>query len=221
MIQPPSSEQELMQRAQTLCGKTLQQVAQSLGYSVPPSQRHAKGWVGDIMEHTLGATAASLSEPDFQALGIELKTLPIGANNQPRESTYVCTVPLQNNLNINWETSNVKRKLTKVLWVPVEADKDIPLAKRRIGKPFLWQPDPEQEAILRNDWQEIMDLICMGELDRVSSHLGKYLQVRPKAANAKALTESATESGEIGLTLPRGYYLRATFTNMLFQQYSR
>jgi len=217
-IVPPRSEQELLECAATLSGKTLTQVAQQIGIQVPASQKYAKGWVGELMEAYLGATARSLSEPDFQAIGVELKTLPIGLNYAPQESTYVCTVPLNNRQEASWETSNVKRKLSCVLWLPVEAEKEIPLHKRRIGKALLWRPNKEQETTLKNDWQEFMDMICMGELEHISSQHGTYLQIRPKAANARALTGTANARGDADLTLPRGFYLRATFTKKILEQ---
>ncbi|PTI95482.1 DNA mismatch repair protein MutH, partial [Staphylococcus succinus] len=41
------------------------------------------------------------------------------------------------------------------------------------------------------------------------------LQIRPKAANAKALTEAIGAWGERILTLPRGFYLKKNFTSAL------
>lgn len=173
------------------------------------------------MELCLGATASSRPEPDFQYIGIELKTLPINHIGKPKESTYVCTVPLTVEADISWSGSVVKQKLSRVLWVPVEADASIEFAQRRIGSAFLWSPDPQQEADIRTDWQELMDMIHMGEIDKISSQHGKVLQIRPKAANARALTKTATATGESGFTLPRGFYLRASFTHNLLRMYAR
>ena len=215
LITPPASEQELIQRAIRLTGMSLAQIAREIGVAVPMSQREAKGWIGVLMEARLGASAGSLSEPDFQAIGVEMKTLPLNHLGKPRESTYVCTVPLIGNTNLDWLKSNVRRKLNRVLWVPVEADPSLPLASRRVGSPFLWSPGPEQEAVLREDWEELMERISLGELDRLTARQGRYLQIRPKGANAASLTRSITETGESGLTLPRGFYLRASFTHTL------
>ncbi len=216
-VSPPQSENELMARAASLSGKSLGQIARQMGILIPPSPRQAKGWAGALMEKYLGATASSLSEPDFQLLGVELKTIPLGRNHLPKESTYVCTVPLNDKRQARWETSNIRRKLACVLWLPIEADKAIPLAQRRIGRALLWRPDREQEAALRQDWQELMDMIRMGELDKISSRHGSYLQIRPKAANAKALTRTVNAAGEADLTLPRGFYLRPAFTRRILQ----
>jgi len=158
-----------------------------------------------------------LPEPDFQHIVVELKTLPVDQNFRPKESTYVCTVPLIRNASAIWETSTVKLKLSRVLLVLIEAQATIPLSQRRIGEPFIWSPDSQEEDELRTDWQELMDMICMGEPEKVNARQGKYLQIRPKAANARALSKTTIESGESGVSLPRGFYLRPVFTEMLIK----
>lgn len=219
-IQPPESERELLESATQLTGLTLGNLSKKTGLNIPSNQKYAKGWVGELIELSLGATAASLPEPDFQKIGIELKTLPINKQGKPKESTYVCTVPLTDIQGLNWETSLVYRKLSRVLWVPVEADPDIPFSQRRIGNAFLWSPDAEQENTLRTDWEELMEMVGLGQLDRVSSRFGKILQIRPKAANSRALTKSVTEKGESTQTLPRGFYLRTSFTYEILKAHS-
>ncbi len=217
----PKSEKELLASAWGMVGKSLQQIADSLGLRVPDNQLRAKGWVGALMEMYLGATASSLPEPDFQHIGVELKTLPLNRYGKPKESTYVCTVSLRGNIGQRWENSTVKLKLNRVLWVPIEAEATIPLSQRRVGNPFIWSPSPLQETDLRNDWQELMDMVSMGELEQLSSRQGKYLQIRPKAADARALSETTIGSGETGLTLPRGFYLRPAFTRMLIKEHNQ
>jgi DNA mismatch repair protein MutH len=115
----------------------------------------------------------------------------------------------------SWEDSLVKHKLTEVLWIPFEASKTIPVALRRIGSPILWKPDFEQERQLKNDWQELCDLIALGDVHKISSSMGTYLQMRPKAANASSLTIDKNQPGSNALTLPRGFYLRPSFTHSI------
>ena len=218
-INPPTTEKELLENAAQIIGLSLQQLANSLAIEVPANQLKAKGWVGELMEARLGATASSRPEPDFQNIGVELKTLPLDLHGKPKESTYVSTVPLRDNIGQTWEQSVVKLKLNRVLWVPVEADPSIVLSQRRIGKSFIWSPNQEEENDLRADWQELIDMITMGELHKINARQGKYLQIRPKAANAKALSRTSLQTGESGLTLPRGFYLRPAFTRMLLSQY--
>ncbi len=216
---PPTSEAELLANAERIAGLTLAELAECMDLTVPASLLNAKGWVGQLIEQCLGATAASLPEPDFQHIGVELKSLPINRHGQPQESTYVCTVPLLDHTGLQWETSWVRRKLQRVLWVPVEADPNLSIAERHIGTALLWSPSSEQEAVLKQDWEELMDLIVTGRLAEISAHHGTWLQIRPKAANARALCTTFDDQGVPTETLPRGFYLRPGFTRTLLQQH--
>lgn len=108
----PESEAELRLRAQRLSGLSLADLARTLGERPPADLRHAKGWVGEALERALGASSGSQPEPDFSELGIELKSIPIGHDGLPRESTYVSTVPLAG---LGWEASLIRRKLARLL----------------------------------------------------------------------------------------------------------
>lgn len=215
MISPPSSQEELMQRCQQLAGKTLGHVAAELAEVVPENLLRHKGWVGQILEMYLGADAGNQAEPDFTGLGIELKTLPLDENGQPKESTYVCSVSLRGLEALQWQDSWVRRKLSHVLWLPVEADKQIPLAARYIGQGWLWQPSAAQESVLQRDWEELMDRLVQGEQAELTAREGEYLQIRPKAAHSRVMQKSVDLDGEFGLSNPRGFYLRSTFTREL------
>ena len=214
-ILTPTNKHELMQRANGLAGITIQQLANKMQVDVPESLVHAKGWLGNLLEQYLGAEAASAPKPDFINLGIELKTIPIDENSKPKESTYICVVQLDPVALSSWENSLVKHKLTEVLWIPFEASKTIPVALRRIGTPVLWKPDSLQEQQLIKDWQELCDMIALGEIDKISSSMGTYLQIRPKAANASSLTIDKNQTEANALTLPRGFYLRSSFTRQI------
>lgn len=211
-VHPPVSEAELLERASAMAGKTLQQIAGELHYATPEKLTDNKGWTGEIIEQYLGANAGSSPEPDFTHIGVELKTLPIGKNGKPTESTFVCIVSLLPEENSCWKNSLVKRKLSRVLWVPVEGDTTIPLSQRRIGNPLLWSPTLSQEKILRQDWEELMNMVLTGQLEQITARYGKYLQIRPKAQNARSLRKGINAEGDIVQTLPRGFYLRTVFT---------
>ena len=216
MTNPPETRQELLKRCQLLAGKTLGQVATELGLTVPENLQRHKGWVGQLLETYLGADAGNQAEPDFTGLGIELKTLPLNAQGEPKESTYVCTVSLTESGHLQWQDSWVRRKLSQVLWLPVEADSSIMLADRYVGLGWIWQPTPEQEKQLQRDWEELMDRIVLGEQADITAREGQYLQIRPKAANSRVMAKSLGEEGEATLINPKGFYLRSQFTRELF-----
>lgn len=215
MIAPPSSEPELLDRARDLAGRTLAEVAARADLALPADLKRRKGTVGMLLEQALGATAGSRALPDFPALGVELKTLPVGPNRMPRESTFVCTLCLRKVAEVEFAHSLVRRKLARVLFVPVEADPALPLGERRVGAPFLWSPTPEEEAVLRADWDELVGRIGCGLADLVTGHLGQALQIRPKAAHGGVRTRALDEDGALIEAMPRGFYLRARFTGGL------
>ena len=211
-VPPPRSESELLARADAIAGCTLGDVAAELGLSVPENTRRGKGWTGTVIEHALGASAGSLPEPDFRLISVELKTIPIGPGRRPLESTYVCTVPLAGDASPNWRDSNVRRKLARVLWMPFEGDRAIPLPERRIGSALLWSPSRAEDSALASDWETLMERVVLGRVDEISAREGECLQIRPKAANAAARRRAIGASGGYEEILPRGFYLRATFT---------
>jgi len=219
-ISPPKSKSELLDRAKNIAGLTIQQLANKMEVCIPESTTHAKGWFGNLLELSLGANAASAPEPDFVNLGIELKSIPIDENGKPKESTYICVTQLNPSSLSSWEKSLVKCKLTEVLWIPFEANKNTPVPLRRIGSAILWQPNRLQEKQLKDDWQELSDMIVLGDIDKISSSMGKYLQIRPKGANSKSLTSDKNQSGANKLTLPRGFYLRSSFTHSIISKNS-
>lgn len=218
MVEAPTSEEELLARCRDLAGLTLAQVAEHLGETVPDDLNRRKGWVGQCIERALGATASARAEPDFQALGVELKTLPVDRRGRPRESTYVCTVPLEGPAE-SWQACWLRRKLARVLWLPIQAAPRTPAAARRLGMPLLWSPTPEEEAALRTDWEELMDMVHMGELERITARHGEVLQIRPKAADARALRTAVGADGAPTRVNPRGFYLRPTFTAALLRRH--
>ncbi|HDR0635375.1 DNA mismatch repair endonuclease MutH [Pasteurella multocida] len=215
----PQTEQELLQRAQAIAGLRFAELAQSLHMPVPLDLKRDKGWVGMLIETALGATAGSKAEQDFAHLGIELKTLPINAQGMPLETTFVSLAPLTQNVGVSWENSHVRHKLSKVLWILVEGERQIPLSERRVGQPILWQPSAQQELRLKRDWEELMEYISLGKLEQINATLGEVLQLRPKGANSKALTRGIGKHGEMIDTLPLGFYLRKTFTAEILQQF--
>lgn len=211
--QPPATEAELLARARQLGGRTLAQVAALYAAPLPKDPVRAKGWVGQLVEHALGATAGSRAEPDFPHLGVELKTLPVDARGRPRESTYVCTAPLDGDRDPDWASSWVRKKLARVLWVPIVGEG--PLPERIVGAAFLWSPSAEEEAVLRADWEAVADLLASGETWHLGGRHGEALQLRPKAASSRDRTWVVGAEGEATAELPRGWYLRAGFTGAI------
>ncbi len=175
--------------------------------TTPKDLKRDKGWIGVLLEIWLGASAGSKPEQDFAALGVELKTIPVDSLGRPLETTFVCVAPLTGNSGVTRETSHVRHKLKRVLWVPVEGDRSIPLAERRVGSPLLWSPSEEEDRQLRLDWEELMDMIVLGG----GTHYRppwRSLATTTQSRQCRGAHRGYRRAREPILTLPRGFYLK-------------
>ncbi|HHF3839287.1 TPA: DNA mismatch repair endonuclease MutH [Haemophilus influenzae] len=215
----PQTLEQLLSQAQSIAGLTFGELADELHIPVPIDLKRDKGWVGMLLERALGATAGSKAEQDFSHLGVELKTLPINAEGYPLETTFVSLAPLVQNSGVKWENSHVCHKLSCVLWMPIEGSRHIPLRERHIGAPIFWKPTAEQERQLKQDWEELMDLIVLGKLEQITARIGEVMQLRPKGANSRSVTKGIGKNGEIIDTLPLGFYLRKEFTAQILNAF--
>ncbi|SES81107.1 DNA mismatch repair endonuclease MutH [Thalassotalea agarivorans] len=216
---PPATQGELMERANAIAGHTIGELAERFGFGTPEDLLKEKGWMGVLLEYVLGADASSKPEPDFTLLGIELKTIPINRFGKPLETTFVCVAPLTGMTGQTWQSSHVRQKLNHVLWVPILAEPSLAITDRIVFPPFLWQMDEEQEKLLRDDWQELTDMIALGEVENITGKHGQVMQLRPKAANSQAKTKAYDKQGKPFFALPRGFYLKTPFTAQILQQH--
>ena len=204
-MEAPRDEAELLARARALEGSTLDDLARrELRVGL-----HTKGKAGALLEAVLGATGGSAATWDFPALEIELKSIPLDARGKPKESTFVCAFAVAEADRAVWDDSWVRAKLKRVLWVPLH---DTGEGGRRVGVPLLWSPSEDDERMLHADFDEIVGRIGALGIESVSAHLGEALQLRPKAANGSVRTVLRSNEGDLVATVPRGFYLRPTFT---------
>lgn len=222
-VPPPRDEHELRIRAMFLAGRTLGDLARELRFSLGAAALHTKGKAGELVERALGAGPSSMAAPpsasllDFPHLGIELKTVPVDENRRPRESTFVCALPLGQADAMEWRTSWVRAKLAHVLWLPIFTRAHAAWDERIILEPIFWQPSRAQEAVFGADFDDVMGIIARGGIEQLTARVGRWLQVRPKAASGRVRTLAYGPDGEPIATVPRGFYLRSRFTEAILR----
>ena len=204
----PSSIEELVTRAKKLAGVRVEELASRVAFVVDGDPVRTKGKTGELLERALGATGVG-AQMDFPDLEVEMKTVPL-EGGKPAESTFVCALSLMDAERAEWSTSWVRKKLSRVLWVPVHE-------RETIGEAVLWSPSEEQEAALKNDFDEIVGRIAIGDIEDLSAHVGAYMQLRPKAATGSVRTAAPGRDGELVSTVPRGFYLRAKFVGAVLR----
>lgn len=217
MTTPPRDVETLVDRARGLVGTPVGALATMFGVDAIAPALRTKGTAGQLLERALGATGGASRVVDFESLGVELKTIPIDPRGTPTESTHVCTLSLADAESQSWSASWVRSKLARVLFVPLVGAAGDAWSARIIGAPRLWSPTATQESVLAADFDEIVGLIGAGGIERVTAHLGRWLQVRPKARDGSARTLAWDRDGEPIATVPRGFYLRARFTGAILR----
>jgi DNA mismatch repair protein MutH len=218
-----SSEQtlaELVAHARALVGVELGDLADALGLPVPTGRVRTKGWSGRILEHELGVAPGGARGPDFAALGVELKTVPVDAAGAPLESTAVCQIDPVAIAAESWEGSYVRAKLARVLFVALEVPAGArSVGERRVSAVRLWAPDADEERRLRADFELfVRGFFRRGRADDITGHLGAALQVRPKGRNAADTREGYDAAGNSTRVGKCGFYLRPSFVAAILRR---
>lgn len=218
LLPEPQNLAELQQRLELIKGHTLGELAAVIRAQLPGSTLNGKGYAGELIEVMLGAGAKNLSEPDFTKLGIELKTVPVDRDFKPLQSTYICYAPLTDVRSQDFWHSPLYLKLRLCLYVFVLSPRDLPMAQRRIIDYYLHaMPETDLQQV-KQDYDELMELVSLGQAQQITAHIGTIIQMRPKAADGKQLTDCVDEEGNLSKTRPRGFYMRRSYTSKLCQQ---
>jgi len=215
---PFATRDLLLSAARALAGYTVAELARAVCSGLPSDPLRDKGFIGRVAERALGLhelVGAPPSAADFGALGVELKTLPVTRDLRPRESTFVCYVRLLQLTETPWESSRVAEKLANVLFLPIESAPGLGFAQRRIGRAFLWSPSSEHTELLRTDYMELAQRVLDGHAEALDARVGRVLQLRPKAAHGAVRVRMTDGDGVPWRMQPRGFYLRASFTQQL------
>src|SRR5262245_60780807 len=200
----------LLAHAQALVGVTLAELADGLGLPVPVGRVRTKGWSGQIVERELGGGGPGVRGPDFEGLGVELKTVPVDAALAPVESTAVCHIDPVAIAGESWETSYLRRKLGRVLFVGLEVPaRGESVGDRRVAAVRLWSPSAGEERLLQGDFELfVREYFRRGRADALTGHVGAVLQVRPKGRDASDRRDAFGPEGRPSRVGKCGFYLR-------------
>jgi DNA mismatch repair protein MutH len=213
----------LLAHARALVGVELGELADGLGLPVPSGLVRTKGWSGQIIEHELGVAPGGARGPDFAALGVELKTVPVTPELSPLESTAVCQIDPIAIAGESWDGSYLREKLARVMFIALEVPPGArSVGERRVAAVRLWSPDAEQERLLRADFELfVRGFFRRGRSDDITGHLGAVLQVRPKGRNAADTRDGYDTLGNPARVGKTGFYLRPSFVAAILRTASR
>ncbi|STM07953.1 DNA mismatch repair protein [Escherichia coli] len=84
---------------------------------------------------------------------------------------------------------------------------------------MLWSPNEEEDRQLREDWEELMDMIVLGQVGAdYRSSRGVFTDTT-ESSECESAYRSHWCRGERILTLPRGFYLKKNFTSALLARH--
>jgi DNA mismatch repair protein MutH len=216
---PPDDLGALLAHARALVGVELGELADALGLPVPVGRVRTKGWSGQVIEHELGVAVGGTRGPDFAALGVELKTVPVAPSREPLESTAVCPIDPIAIAGESWESSYVRAKLARVLFVALAVPPGArSVGERQVAAVRLWSPDAAEEAALRADFELfVRDYYRRGRAAEITGHLGAALLVRPKGRDAADLRDAYDAQGRPTRVGKHGFYLRPAFVTRILR----
>ena len=220
VTEPAETLEALLAHARALVGVELSELADALGLPVPVGNVRTKGWSGQVIEQELGAVVGGARGPDFAALGVELKTVPVRETLEPLESTAVCQIDPVAIAADAWETSYVREKLRRVMFVALDIPPDDEsVGARRVAAVRLWSPDAAEERALRADFELfVRGYFRRGRTSEITGHVGQVMQVRPKGKNARDLRDGYDAAGNPTRVGKCGFYLRAPFVGAILRR---
>lgn len=210
-----SSVNEILKRAKEIIGLKINQIIPSDLYR---SQKLNKGEIGNIIqEYGFGIKANSLAEPDFIGESIELKIIPLtkGSNGYLRvkERTKVGLISYENLVIEKWESSHAKKKLSKILFIPVEHNYN-DARNSKILDAFLYQVENEEEYLtIKDDWERTKQLVIDGKAHSLSESQNKILA--PSRAGSGGQNDWVIQPFSSEKALRRAFSLKPSYTNIV------
>jgi DNA mismatch repair protein MutH len=171
-----NSYNEVRQALEPVVGVPFKELAPVLGIELPPDAARRKAAGGNIVETLLEIAKNSIPRPDLEALGTEVKTIPLNTLSRPREMTKISAFDLQTTSHEEeFRYSSLYKKIRSILFVPImKVDNEAP-DYWYLRPPFLWLPTEEQLDRVEADYVEIQAAAVMGDWSRLTGMPGKFL----------------------------------------------
>ena len=178
------TELELFKFYDRFSGQNLSQLFASLENEYPnvcAKIKTQKGVVGHLLEGITGRPPNSDSQADISNLGIELKVLPLTNTTkkiQPKERCKLKSISYRDIVNENWETSNLKNKISKILFLTYIQPKGKTFKDWKefeFTGPIRYELKKNSPEIVELDWFHIKSKVQKKLADELSESDGKIL----------------------------------------------
>lgn len=179
-----------------------------------------KGAIGTVIEESwFGYTPNSDPEPDFPEAGVELKVTPYlqGKNGIRAKERLVCDIiNYMEEYKKTFETSAFWHKCNTMLLMSYEHLMNQSKGDYTIDRAILFRFPEEDLAIIRHDWEIIVEKIRNGEAHLLSEGDTLYLAACTKGVNASSVREQPFSD------IPakqRAYSLKSSYMTTVLRSY--
>jgi len=226
MIYP--TKESVLEKAQTVLHKTLRNVISGSEANVIEKQIEGykskrKGFLGELIEkYFFGINPGNISEPDFTAAAVELKTTPLKKHAKYRfvskERLVFSMIDYDKVVNETWDSSSFLKKnrtllLMFYLWIESQNILDYEFKFIHLLD-LLKDISGEDSYQIQKDWEYIVAKIKRGEAHLLSEGDTYYLGACTKAANSRILRDQPKSRV---LAKPRAFSLKQQYINYLIQ----
>lgn len=206
----PKDKQSIIEYAQILVNSTLRNHISV--ETIQDIHKH-KGSFGNVVEeYYFMYKPNSKSGPDFEKVGMELKTTPLKkdkkGNYSSKERLVITMINYMHIVSETFETSTFLYKASDILLISYLYDKDKNPLDYIIEVVAEWGLPKKDLPIFKQDWEIIVNKIRSGKAHEISSSDTMYLEACTKAANSSKRQKQPYSSN---LAKPRAWALKSSY----------
>lgn len=183
-----TTKEDIIKIAKNLEGKSLKDINPDYDFG-----RH-KGSIGQfIEEYVFNYRPNNKAVPDFEELGVELKTVPLIKNRKgqmvAKERMTLTIINYMEEYKKTFRESSFWKKSKEMLLIFYFHDKNTPKKDWKIIHTCLinLEDNPRDLLIMEKDWETIVTKIKNGEADKLSGSDTSYLEACTKGASSKTV----------------------------------
>ena len=179
--------------------------------------KEQKGVVGHLLEGITGRAPNSDSKADISNLGIELKVLPLTNTTkkiQPKERCKLKSISYNDIVNESWETSNLKNKISEILFLTYIQPKGKTFNDWKEFKftgPIRYKLEKNSPEIVQHDWVLIKTKVQAELAHDLSESDGKILGASTSGNG------NPVKYGNECQAKPRSYSLKHSYMKHFFE----
>ncbi len=84
-----------------------------------------------------------------------------------------------------------------MLWIPIEGERNDSIGATACRAADFMATECGRGGAVKQDWEELMDLIVLGEVKKIDARIGEVMQLRPERSNNQALTKGDRATGRL------------------------